>query len=713
MSERSSQAAAGQDGGSPDVTVIERVETESRRTLLVVFGVLVVIAVALGTYFGVKQSLKEMRAVALQARLDAEMRALEVWVRQESNRAQRWARDPAARAAMIGLVEAASRDVAISAQLCTSESASQLRERLGPALSEEHFTTFNVIDRSGRVVAAFDPLQCGLRVSTRDFLSRIERVFGGSTAFVPPMNEIDRVPEMTRQAASDPFLWIAAPVLDAQGRPIAALAFAERAVGEFRALLRPAVPSDSDDIILFDDRAVLLSDSRHADKLAAVGALKDPKRSHTMLQVDIRVPGRASDGAPLSAEERAAQPLTRLAALAIASRSSKDASHQRGVLIEPYTNYYGAEVVGAWRWLSQYDVGAALEIETAEAFAPVKFLDRLFAIVLGLSATAAVGVVIAVFSNARLRSGLGGVRRLGRYTLMREIGEGGMASVYLGRHALLKRPIAIKILKRALATDEIVARFEREVQLASQLSHPNTIHIYDYGRTRGGDFYYVMEYLHGITLAAMVASDGAQSAARTIYLLRQICAALKEAHARGIVHRDIKPENIMACVQGGEYDVVKVLDFGLVKSMTDEVSRDITQSVRVLGTPAYMAPERFANAGAADERSDIYALGAVAYLLLSGKRIFHDASGDDLQLRILHTEPAPLAADSQALPSALAEVVMRCMKKKPEERPASVAELLATLEQLALSAPWSQAQAGEWWKNHAPAVAPNKQQEST
>jgi serine/threonine protein kinase len=166
----------------------------------------------------------------------------------------------------------------------------------------------------------------------------------------------------------------------------------------------------------------------------------------------------------------------------------------------------------------------------------------------------------------------------------------------------------------------------------------------------------------------------------------------------------------MACVQGGEYDVVKVLDFGLVKSIADDVSRDITQSVRVLGTPAYMAPERFANAGAADERSDIYAVGAVAYLLLSGKRIFQEASGEDLQLRILHAAPEPL---SQSVPAALADLVMRCMAKKPQDRPDNVAEVMAMLEQLALSAPWSQVQAAQWWKNREMAPDIDRQQENT
>ena len=165
---------------------------------------------------------------------------------------------------------------------------------------------------------------------------------------------------------------------------------------------------------------------------------------------------------------------------------------------------------------------------------------------LTLSAAAMVGIVFTLRATLRLRRGLGRFRRLGHYRLIREIGEGGMASIYLGRHALLKRPIAIKILKRALATDEIVARFEREVQAASQLMHPNTVEIYDYGRTRNGDFYYVMEYLDGITLSALVAREGALAPARTVHLMRQVCAALKETHARGVLHRDIKPENIMA-----------------------------------------------------------------------------------------------------------------------------------------------------------------------
>jgi serine/threonine-protein kinase len=221
-----------------------------------------------------------------------------------------------------------------------------------------------------------------------------------------------------------------------------------------------------------------------------------------------------------------------------------------------------------------------------------------------------------------------------------------------------------------------------------------------------------MEYIDGITLAALVEREGALPAARSIHLLKQVCAALREAHARGIVHRDVKPENIMACERGGEYDVVKILDFGLVKHMHDEVSRDVTGSIKVLGTPAYMAPERFGTGEGVDERSDVYSIGAVGYLLLAGKRIFHEASGEDLQLRILHAGvPPPSELSHRTVPAALEQLVLRCLAKQPHERPGSVAALATELEQLASSHPWSQAQAQAWWVQYEHLQA-SKAQES-
>jgi serine/threonine-protein kinase len=694
--------------GEPDVTIVEFAESQARRTTLVVLGVLLIIAVALATYFGVKASLKEMRGVNLQSRLDAELRALDVWVAQRSNVVERWAEDERIRTLVRTL--AAANGAAARANPCTGPAAQELAELLRPALAVRRFDTYDVIDRGGLIIASHDPSRCGQRVSTRRFLGALERTFSGKTSFLRPYTERERLPERAAAASDHPHVWFEAPVPDARGEPIAALGFAEPAGAEFASLLRGARTTETDEIYLFDARGTMVSDSRHADRLAAAGMLDANAGGHTMLRVQVRDPGPDAAAAARGGE-RASQPLTRLAAVAIAAQESRDPSRQRGVLLEPYRNYFGAEVVGAWRWLPEYELGAALELDAQEAYAPVKFLERAFAVVLALSAAAMVGIVFSLRATLRLRRGLGRFRRLGHYRLIREIGEGGMASIYLGRHALLKRPIAIKILKRALATDEMIARFEREVQLASQLDHPNTIEIFDYGRTRGGDFYYVMEYLDGITLASLVARDGALPAARAIHLMRQVCAALKEAHAQGVVHRDIKPENIMACVRGGEYDVVKILDFGLVKSMRDEVSRDVTGAIKVLGTPAYMAPERFGQNAVVDERADIYAVGAVAYLLLAGRRIFHDASGEDLQLRIVHSPVPPLAdAGAQAVPQALEALVLRCLAKKPDERPGSVAEVLVTLEALASSHPWGQAQAESWWQAYRRETGTNAQE---
>ncbi|MCC6534500.1 MAG: serine/threonine protein kinase [Burkholderiales bacterium] len=680
--------------GAPDVTIIEFAASERRRTVLVVIGIMLILALALATYAGVKQSLRQLRGTTMQSRLDAELRAFDVWVRQRSNVVERWAQDESVRALVLSLIEAHARAGAAGSG-CDAPAAAQLIALLQPALMVRRFVTFDLIDRSGLVIASYEPSHCGMRVSARNFLGHLERTFGGRSSFLRPFFEADRLPAVTKPKHTEPLVWFEAPVLDAQGRAVAALGFAELASAEFASLLRSAAAGESDEVYLFDPSGLLLTESRHADKLARRGLIASPQ-APTMLRVHVRDPGENATSAADAV--RAVQPLTRLAAHAIAAQDATEPARQRGVLLDAYRNYFGAEVVGAWRWLPRYEMGAALEIETDEAYAPVELLERAFTGVLGLSALALAGIVLALLTNLRLRRGLGRFRRLGRYTLIREIAEGGMASIYLGRHALLKRPIAIKILKRALANEERIARFEREVQLASQLSHPNTIEIYDYGRTRGGDFYYVMEYLDGITLAALVEREGAIGPARSIHLLRQVCAALKEAHARAVVHRDIKPENIMACVRGGEYDVIKILDFGLVKSKSDEVSRDLTSAVKVLGTPAYMAPERFEDAGSVDERADIYALAAVAYLLLAGKRIFAEASGEDLQLRIRHTAvPAPSAVGGVALPATLEALVLRCLAKKPEARPASIVEVMVVLEQLASIHPWSQADAERWW----------------
>ena len=222
-----------------------------------------------------------------------------------------------------------------------------------------------------------------------------------------------------------------------------------------------------------------------------------------------------------------------------------------------------------------------------------------------------------------------------------------------------------------------MARFEREVRLASQLTHPNTIDIYDYGRTPEGVFYFAMELVEGPTLGELVAREGPLPPSRVVAILKQICGSLGEAHGKGLIHRDIKPANIMLCERGGRSEVVKVLDFGLVKDVGKPATRALTAPTKVGGTPLYMAPERLTAAGTEDARSDIYAVGAVAYLLLTGRSMFTYKNEVELLWKVVNEVPGEIGAP---VPAELARLVMSCLAKDPAERPQDVGELLSALE---------------------------------
>jgi serine/threonine-protein kinase len=300
-----------------------------------------------------------------------------------------------------------------------------------------------------------------------------------------------------------------------------------------------------------------------------------------------------------------------------------------------------------------------------------------------------------------LRAEVREARRLGQYVLERKLGEGGMGEVYRARHGMMRRPTAIKLLRPDRAGAINLGRFEREVQLTARLTHPNTITIFDYGRTHDGVFYYAMELLDGATLQRIVAVDGAQAPGRVVRILAMVCGALTEAHAIGLIHRDIKPANIMLCTQGGERDVVKLLDFGLVKEF--EVDRDVklTGASIVVGTPQYMAPESILEPDSVDARTDIYALGAVAYYLLAGVDVFDGKSIMEVCSQHLHQEPEPLSERGIAIPVELEAAVLDCLNKNPDRRPQSAAELRRRVEACPVE-PWDSARALAWWREYQP-----------
>jgi serine/threonine-protein kinase len=317
-----------------------------------------------------------------------------------------------------------------------------------------------------------------------------------------------------------------------------------------------------------------------------------------------------------------------------------------------------------------------------------------------------VALVIAVYSASRaitLRRAVFDARRevnqVGAYNLVRKLGAGGMGDVYLAEHRLLKRPCAVKFIRPELAAHPATAaRFEREVRAITGLSHFNTVRVYDYGRADDGSFYYVMEYLDGPTLESLVKRVGPLEPARVVYLLRQLCGALAEAHAAGLVHRDVKPSNVIVARLGGQHDVAKLLDFGLVQDLATADSK-LTIAGMVLGTPAYMCPEQASGSVVLDARSDIYTLGLVGFFAITGRQAFEKKTvGEYLTAHL--TEQPPRVSELRAdVPADLAEVIARCLEKKPESRYQSAHELEQALSTCACVGEWSSEVAANWWAN--------------
>jgi len=329
--------------------------------------------------------------------------------------------------------------------------------------------------------------------------------------------------------------------------------------------------------------------------------------------------------------------------------------------------------------------------------------------VLALTATIFASVS-GVHMISYLRTKADEAKELGRYRLKEKIGSGGMGDVYLAEHRLMKRPCAIKVIRAEKAGDpRAIARFEREVKATSRLSHWNSISIYDYGRTSDGTFFYVMEYVTGLSLQQLVNRRGPLSAGRAVYLLKQVCSALIEAHAMQLIHRDIKPANIMVTELGGAYDVVKLLDFGLAKPITDENVTDGDSELTVVGSltgsPHYMSPEQAMGEAQADQRSDLYAIGGVAFYMLTGRTTFE--SGATLKVLLSHLHEKALAPSvvrrpggGSSISAELDALVLKCLEKSPSDRFQSARELLDALNRLPESNQWNERLAEQWWMSN-------------
>ena len=300
-------------------------------------------------------------------------------------------------------------------------------------------------------------------------------------------------------------------------------------------------------------------------------------------------------------------------------------------------------------------------------------------------------------------------RVLGSYELLQRLGEGGMGEVWLARHRLLARGAAIKLIRPAIVSnggpDQAAAtlrRFEREARATASLTSPHTVRVFDFGVTEEGRFYYVMEFLNGCDLESLVTKCGPLSPARALYLLRQICGSLAEAHRMGLIHRDIKPANIYVCRMGIQYDFVKVLDFGLVRHEYWSGGATASAEPNLAGTPAYMAPETILGKQP-DRRVDVYAIGCLLSFLLTGQPVFR--SRNQMELLIQHVQDVPIPPSKiarQPIPKSVDDLVLACLEKDPDCRPASVDEVLQRTLLGVSGDVWDEEAARAWWETHLP-----------
>ena len=495
-------------------------------------------------------------------------------------------------------------------------------------------------------------------------------------------------------------MFVAAPVKSTNGAIIAVLCLRMKPEKEFSSIFSVARMGQTGESYAFDRSGLMLTATRFDPELKTLGLIPPGRENTAILNLKLLDPEEELQPGEPPAKPRNQLNLTRMAASATMGNNDFD--------VQGYRNYRGMEVVGAWAWLHDYGMGVATEESVDEAFQTLYVLRRAFLVLFALlvaSGGAIFGFTVLVERlQASARKSALAARRLGQYVLVQEIGRGANGMVYRARHSLLRRPVAIKLLSPDMTNEANAARFEHEVQMTSQLTHPNTVAIYDYGRTPEGLFYFAMEYLGGIDLDQLVRQFGAQPEGRVIHILRQVCGSLSEAHRIGLIHRDIKPANIVLTRRGGVCDLVKVLDFGLVKAVHLGSAGGMKANA-VVGTPHFMSPEAVEKPESVDSRSDLYSLGAVGYWLLTGKTLFdHDTVEDLLVCQVKEPPPHPAERLGKPVSPDLADLIMRCLAKQPEQRPPSAEALDQALAGCASAGAWTSLDAEQWWRANMAAV---------
>jgi serine/threonine protein kinase len=648
----------------------------------------------------IETTMRENLRSQLETLVNIDTAMLETWFKVQKSNVDSLANNIDVRQTLYPLIdpdETAEAKDAAAARDATEALHARLAKSLGPAISAHRYAGYIVTDKQKRIVASARAEQIGQQ-DPPEYNSFLAKALDGKTNVAPPFASTVALKDARgRSRTGVPTMFVAAPIRDDSFQVVGVLALRIDPEQEFSRIMSLGRFGASGETYAFDNTGRMVSNSRFDDELILLGLLPDQENAKSILQILVRDPGGDITAGYRPTQRRHELPPTFAVSEALAGRP--------GINVAGYRDYRGVPVVGAWTWLPEADVGVVTEIDYAEAFHPLTILRRTFWGLFTLLALSAAAIFVFMIVVARLRreaqKAAIEAQQIGQYKLEQKIGSGGMGVVYKAQHALLRRPTAIKMLDVDKVNEGSMQRFEREVQITSQLNNPHTVAIYDYGRTPEGVFYYAMEYLDGIDLQSLVERYGPQPASRVIHILQQVCSSLYEAHSLGLVHRDIKPANIMLNRRGGEPDVAKVLDFGLVKALDDEKRAAATQHGSLTGTPLYMSPEAIEMPSSVDARSDLYAVGAVAYFMLTAEPVFDAESLVELCQKQVAAQPAPQSQRAQvAVPSELESAIMACLEKSRAKRPQTARDLAQLIARCPESKKWSIEEADAWWGRH-------------
>jgi tRNA A-37 threonylcarbamoyl transferase component Bud32 len=667
----------------------------------------------------------------LRTMLNADVTALEIWMANQKRIAAALAEEPRLRNLAVDLLSKGGAKAADRPAVALLARQLIIGDRLQARLSSLGYTVAQLVNTNCEIVLDSGRARSRMGTQVADELQpRFAELFASSEPIIITPFKMQAAENLGRpqggrgpgrprgpgsrfgsnastNATTAPrsltVMQVAAPVKDTNGVTRGALALIINPDAEFTRILSVARSGDSGETFAFDPEGVMLSKSRFEEQVKQFGLVQTLPGVSSALTLHLTDPGGDLTRGFKPGSTNAFRPLIEMVRRAIDGST--------GVEVRPFRDYRGVPVIGAWMWLPHYGFGVGTKIDAREAYRTLRLVRTVFVVLFLLLVLASLVILLYSYRQVvwrrRLTEAELKARQLGQYQLLEKIGEGGMGTVYKAHHALLRRETALKLLTPDKADPISIQRFEREVRLTCRLMHPNTIQIFDYGHTPEGIFYYAMEYLDGLNLAEFVDAYGPQPEGRVVNLLIQVCESLAEAHASGLVHRDIKPANVFVTDRGGVPDMVKVLDFGLVRPVAsvDNTALDAADTEILAGTPNYMSPEAVENGATADARSDLYSVGAVGYYLLTGQGVFDGETIAEICRKRVEEEPVPPSIRiGRPICPHLEALILRCLERDPKDRPQSAHELLTLLAASPRIADWNIEQRAAWWVAHREAI---------